>query len=636
MRLVRVLSALMVGALVLGAPAAVVQGAATTFTVNSTGDAGDVNQGDGVCETAPSNANCTLRAAIEEANANAGTDTIEFAIPAATDPGCNAGTGVCTVQPTSALPFVTESVIIDAYTQPGASPNTNTVTSGLGLNTVLKIELDGTNAGASTIGLLITGASTVRGLAINRFTGGGEAIRSAAANVIEGNFLGTDVTGTVALGNGWGIVVENASGTTMGGTASGAPNLISGNNIDGILILGVSATANLIEGNFIGTDISGAAALGNSAAGVKIDDGASNNTVGGTTAGARNVISANGSYGVFIVGPATGNSVQGNFIGTDVTGAAVLGNSSTGVLIDGASNNTIGGTTSGTRNVISANGGGGVVIGGPSSGNTVQGNFIGTDATGILDRGNSNQGVRIVISASASNNTVGGTTAGAGNTISFNSGDGVAADSGTGIAILGNSVFSNTGLGIDLSPDGVTPNDAGDGDAGANNLQNFPILTSAVTGGGTITIGGTLNSAASTDFRVEFFANSACDPSGFGEGETFLGAATATTDSGGTAVFSVGLTKSVSVGAALTATATDPDNNTSEFSACLTAAAPPTPVPGITWQGLAGLAALLAGAFAWTRAQQAAHYGRVAARTAAMRSLRPPRNRLARARANAR
>ena len=194
----------------------------------------------------------------------------------------------------------------------------------------------------------------------------------------------------------------------------------------------------------------------------------------------------------------------------------------------------------------------------------------------------------------AAGNIVGGTTEGADNKIAFNGRRGVSLLSGTGTgnAILTNSISTNTGLGIDLSPSGVTPNDSGDGDTGANNLQNFPVLTSATTGSGTITVGGTLDSSPSTAFRVELFANAACDPSGNGEGETFLGFKDVTTDDGGNVSFTAAFSAAVTVGQLITATATDPSNNTSEFSSCQSVTAA-TPVPGLSTPGLAALAALL-------------------------------------------
>jgi hypothetical protein len=169
------------------------------------------------------------------------------------------------------------------------------------------------------------------------------------------------------------------------------------------------------------------------------------------------------------------------------------------------------------------------------------------------------------------NNTVGGTAAGAGNRIAFNSGVGVdlpLSVVGTGNAILGNSIFSNGGLGIDLNDDGVTANDACDADTGSNTLQNFPVITSVTAGVGSTTVQGTLNSVASTQYRIEFFANDACDPSGFGQGKTFLGSSDVMTDGSCNGSFDVILPVSVAPTDRITATATDPNNNTSEFSAC--------------------------------------------------------------------
>ena len=459
------------------------------FVVNSTADPGN-----GVCDVTE----CTLREAIIAANVHSGPDIIAFNIP---------GSGTHTIKPASALPTIGGPLVIDGYTQPGAGPNTNP--PALGSNATLKIELDGTSVVTFTNGLRISGGgSTVRGLVINRFTGSGIRIDQLGANVIEGNFIGTDVTGTLDLGN----------------------------NAVGVFILGNS----------------------------------SGNLIGATTPAARNVISGNGNSGININGPgATGNVVRGNFIGTDITGTLDLGNTNDGVRIDGPANNTIGGTTAGSRNVISGNGNSGIrIAGSTATDNVVQGNFIGTEVDGTSRLGNSGDGVRILGFGSATNNTIGGTASNTANIIAFNSGDGVRVDSGTGNVIPTNSIFSNTGLGIDLAPNGVTANDTGDGDTGANNRQNFPVLTSASSTVDGTDVEGTLNSAANTTFRVEFFANSGCDPSGHGEGETFLGSISVLTDGSGYASFGVSFATVVPVGHLITATATDPANNTSEFSGC--------------------------------------------------------------------
>src|SRR6185295_6011084 len=209
------------------------------------------------------------------------------------------------------------------------------------------------------------------------------------------------------------------------------------------------------------------------------------------------------------------------------------------------------------------------------TGNLVQGNKIGTRADGVTLVPNGGDGVAVI--NSASNNLIGGVAAEA-NIIAGNLGSGVLIDSGTSNAIRSNSIFSNAGLGIDLSPAGVTANDLNDVDTGANNRQNFPVLTSASgAAGGGVNIQGTLNSTANTTFSLDFFSNPSCDSSGNGEGRTFLGTANVTTI-GNNVTFNITLSgASASVGQSITATATSPatvppplnPGSTSEFSACI-------------------------------------------------------------------
>jgi hypothetical protein len=439
----------------------------------------------------------------------------------------------------------------------------------------------GTNAaGTASLGnlhagvtILSTPANTIGGTvaaARNVISGnGGEGVTiansAASGNLVQGNFIGTNAAGTVALGNaGDGVSINGANGTIVGGTGLGAGNVISGNS-SGVTIL--NATGNLVQGNLIGTNAAGTAALGNHSTGVNIAPATGNNTIGGTVAAARNVISGNVAEGVRIAG--SGNLVQGNFIGTNVSGTAAVPNSSGtsgagGVLIS-FQGNTIGGTVAAARNVISGNNGHGVsIVSTFALVNLVQGNFIGTDVTGVTAVPNTRNGV--FIDQAASTNSIGGTASGAGNTIAFNGFSGVFVASGTGNAILRNAIHSNTLLGIDLAPLGVTPNDAGDGDTGANNLQNFPVLTSAVSGTTSTTIQGTLNSTPSRSFLLDFFASTACDASGFGEGQAFLTSTLASTAVTGNASFTVTVTPAIPVGQSITATATD--NSTSEFSQC--------------------------------------------------------------------
>ena len=208
--------------------------------------------------------------------------------------------------------------------------------------------------------------------------------------------------------------------------------------------------------------------------------------------------------------------------------------------------------------------------------------MIGTAADGTSALGNGGSGVVFLSGSGIGMNTVGGSAAGAANTIAFNA-RGVHVESGTTRQdVSRNSIHSNTGLGIDLGTTGVTPNDTDDPDTGANNLQNFPVLDAATAGGGETEVSGTLNSEASKTYRIEFFSNPSCDPSGNGEGKTFLGSTNATTDANGDVAFNATLTTEATVGDAITATATDPGGNTSEFSACEEVAepAPPATITG--------------------------------------------------------
>jgi CSLREA domain-containing protein len=432
----------------------------------------------------------------------------------------------------------------------------------------------GATGNNNTIGGTTPGARNI----ISGNAGAGVTLH-AGGNMVEGNFIGTDATGTAALGNGVGVVVGKVENSIIGGTAPAARNVISGNGYEGVEIDGFG---NVVEGNYIGTDATGTAALGNGNLG-PVDAlggfgggvfvGGSNNTIGGTTSGARNVISGNTANTDGIFGVVTGgstNTVEGNYIGTDVTGTAALANGGLcfcgfgGGVFAGGSNNTIGGTTSDARNVISGNLANGLVIGGDGeNANVVEGNYIGTDATGTAALGNGD-GVHM----GGFNNVIGGIMPGAANTIAFNEENGVAVDFGTGNAIQRNSIFSNGGLGIDLGGDGVTLNDPGDADSGPNKLQNFPVLRPVTSNGGGTTIQGTLNSTSKTTFTLEFFSNPTCDPSGFGQGKTFIGSTSVTTNAKGNANFAVHFPTTIPTGSVVTATATDPGGNTSEFSKC--------------------------------------------------------------------
>jgi hypothetical protein len=431
-----------------------------------------------------------------------------------------------------------------------------------------------TYAGGNSVGGTATGSRNVisgNGMDGIAFYGVG-----AAGNLVQGNFIGTDVAGTgVGLGNlGDGVDLFDAVGNTIGGTVAAARNVISNNALHGVRIQGSEATGNLVQGNFIGTDVTGGAALPNAVHGVYVD-GAAINTIGGVTPGAGNVISSNFNMGVEI-GLASGNQVQGNLIGTNAAGNAPLANSG-GVKLSNAPNNVVGGAVAGARNVISGNSpyDGVLIFGYLSTGNLVQGNLIGTDATGNAPLGNGSAGLRIL---DANDTTVGG-SGWAPNTIAFNGAAGVQVE-GDGVfggarnSVRGNRIVANAGLGIDLGGDGVTPNDVGDGDSGPNGRQNFPVLTGVSRTVSGTTIRGILNSTANSVFTIDFFsswefASPPCDPSGFGEAWGTFGSTSVTTDGAGYGLFAATIVVPAPTGALITATATDASGNTSEFSRCL-------------------------------------------------------------------
>jgi hypothetical protein len=291
----------------------------------------------------------------------------------------------------------------------------------------------------------------------------------------------------------------------------------------------------------------------------------SNTTIGGTSAGARNVISGNDANGVFISGTSSAsNKVEDNLIGTNVNGTSDLGNAEVGVLVQ-TPDNFVGGAASGARNVISGNAGVGVLmLGSGAGGNTVQGNLIGTEVDGATSLPNFH-GVFI---SDAGDNTTGATVSAAANTISGNAHHGVnhgviiIGDTATGNRVLRNSIFGNIQLGIELDNDGVTLNDRKDSDPGPKKLQNFPVLSSAST----TKIEGKLDSRPKKTFTIQFFFNLAPNfPTSFGEGETFLGEKTVRANKKGKASFA--FAAALTAGEFVTATATDASGNTSEFSA---------------------------------------------------------------------
>jgi Astacin (Peptidase family M12A) len=433
-------------------------------------------------------------------------------------------------------------------------------------------------AANNTFGGTVTGARNV--ISGNYEEGLRLTDAGTTANMVQGNFIGTDLTGTNALPNGFAglTIFFGATSNTIGGTSISARNIISGNYY-GLVAANAGTSGNLIQGNYIGLAPDGFTAVPNFH-GVLLSDHATNNTLGGTTSAARNLISGNNGSGIFLTDEGTsGNFIQGNFIGPGATGASATPNGNEGIyIVAGASGNFIGGTSAGAGNVISGNTYRGIyAYGTNTSGNLIQGNFIGTKADGTNALGNNWDGV--VFFDGASSNVVGLATdgSGTGNRIAFNGFTGIYAgsdnsDVSLGNTIRGNTIYSNNYIGINLAGGvedfyGVTANDFGDADTGPNDLQNFPVITNAFGYAASTIVSGTLNSAASSTFSVDVYRNFSADPSDHGQGQFYVGTASVTTDGSGNGNFSLTNFTANYAGQFFTATATAASGDTSEFGA---------------------------------------------------------------------
>jgi hypothetical protein len=627
-------------------PSIVVTQSGATFVVNVTGVTNDVNPGDGECKDA--DGNCSYVAAIQEVNARPGGDTITFNIP---------GGGPHVINTSTQYP--NKPVTIDGTTQPGSRVElvvggSNYPVIFFGGNSVLRgvaayaqagaiqLRSDGNIVEGNYLGFRADGTKPIDygsggGVQFNpgsnNLIGGtvaqarnvisncGRPVEisdnSSVGNIIRGNYIGTNVAGTAALPNS--DFLGGFGDVTIGGTTAGAGNLISGNGftIGTITIYGAA----LIQGNLIGTTADGTQPLANSGYGIFLGQGPNNlATIGGTTPAARNVIAAN-SIGIFIRGPEEAGSselIQGNFIGTNAAGTGALPNASHGIQLGMATNVTIGGTAPGAGNLISGNAEDGINVGGAFTFGRaiIQGNLIGTDVNGVVAIPNSNgiqlpnsdgtviggtsvqarnvisgnreNGIRlnygvngriegnyiglnrfgtgslgntgngVLVDVISTGNTVGGTASGSSNTIAFNGGAGVASGPRSLLiaSVVANSIHDNGGLGIDINGDGVTKNTPGSG-------SNYPVITSVQSSDTGTTIQGSLqngNYTAGITYTLQFFSNTKLDPSGYGEGETYIGQTTITTD-GTTSPrpFSVTITPAVPPGRFITAVASGKD-----------------------------------------------------------------------------
>jgi hypothetical protein len=576
--------------------------ASTILTVTTTNDNGDGS----------------LRQVISDANTDSPPITINFAIPPFD------GT-IKTIQPQSGdLPAITNSLAINGFSQSGAS--TGTISGTLTNNPVLLIALDGSFVGGGPIatGLTFSVAGSVQGLIVQNFPGIGLSVAAGATlteNILTNNLVGIVIagntntcTGNFLLDNNVAINVlgpsntfnanqvlhSTSNGVIVAGTGNSfVENLIASNTAQGVFVSGGTnsfATTTISFNGSAGVYVTGD---GNSFSSITVSSNGSDgvdiqafaNTISSST------IASNATHGVNI-GGAFG-SFNVNASSNTLSGVTVFANGGDGVVLGGSSNLFVNGTSAsntangvfvvGLENII----GGNVILENASNGieiaavnitsagptrsdfNIVQGNSIGTDFSGTNALGNGLSGVLIDGTLlEASGNLIGGESSGQPNAIAFNGSNGVTVVSNAvNNAIFANAIFTNSALGIDLGGDGVTPNHPfGALPSGPNHFQNFPVLTTVLCSNNGILVQGFItNTTASTPLHIEFFANTVCDPSGFGQGSNFFGTADVTSDLSGGATFSVPFTNSNLVSQFITATASDSSSNTSEFSQCISA-----------------------------------------------------------------
>lgn len=566
---------------------------ANTFTVINTN-----NDGSG-----------SLREAITYANFLSGTHTINFNIPLS-DANYSSTTGVFTIQPTSMLPYITRSnITIDGTSQTtnkgDTNPygpeilldgNNNTIDNGFSIINVSGITIKGFIISNFLYGIQIYGTSAtgnhikgnyiginynstdtagnyigieIIGGATNNTVGGTSAtdrnivsgnehigirVVDANSNIIIGNYVGTDKNGSFALGNYDGVSIEgSAKYNRVGGTNSGEMNLVSGNVAYGIPIFGAGANENIVIGNLIGTDITGTQSIPNTY-GVLFDDGAKDNILGGYTTAERNILSGNSGYGVFIYNMGTNsNIVIGNYIGTDISGTFAVPNAN-GIVIDGAAFSHVI-----DSNLISGNLQQGIVIHiTGSDSHIITQNLIGTDYTGLNPLGNGFDGIRIA--EGPKYNIIGGTPNEA-NIIAYNGGNGVTImnENDDFNKISCNSIHHNTGMGIDLFPPGINPNDTDDSDTGPNQGMNYPIIDVACEGP-PIGIMGRLETTNPEKCTIQIYKSDS-NIGQNGEGIEYIG--NCVPDLYGYWVFEVNY---IQWGNVISSIAIDSSGNTSEFS----------------------------------------------------------------------
>ncbi|MEM6348482.1 MAG: T9SS type A sorting domain-containing protein [Bacteroidota bacterium] len=435
-------------------------------------------------------------------------------------------------------------------------------------------DISGNNAVANTsFGVQVYGDNALIGgnnaAGRNIISGNGNGVQILGDNAtVRNNYVGLNTAGNAALGNtGLGILIQGED-AVVGGFGANEGNVVSGNGGEGIGVSSFGYSGAEILGNYIGVDPTGTIAFGNARNGIALNGGATDVIIGGLAAQSRNIISNNGFSGI-TCNTGRNNFIYGNYIGTDVTATQPMGNQFLGIAFNSAGPNYIGNATAAGANVICDNVLGGISLNGPDSDSSqIKFNYIGTNPAGLLNLGNDGAGV--YANGGAEDNEIGGPLAGEGNIIAFN-------DRGVLINFAGstrnliqrNSIYDNVQEGIFLSA--------------GNNNQAAPVLTGFANGPGTTTLFGTFNSAPNTNYRLEFFSSSTND-----QGKTFLGFTNITTDGAGAYALAEVLPVTVTGAEPIVSvTATDPNDNTSEFGTSIVLDASFLRVQAEVW-GLSG------------------------------------------------
>lgn len=591
-------------------PAPVRAQAPVSIVVNSTGDEPDF-ENNSACETETGNGVCTLRAAIEHANYLQSmhgmviTFNIDHSIPATPTiinvltalpglivanttiqgpnlddnsvlvldgnqgsyPGLEIRANNCAIKKLTIANFGMYGISV---WPPTGDPVTGLIITGNKIGNLVPLGIiDKPNLGGiklwHTSSSVIGGDTAAERNVIAGNTAYGIHLLDSATNVVKGNYIGVKDDGITALPNSTGVYVSNSTRNTIGGSTAGRRNIISGNSSNGVYVVG---NENVVMGNYVGTDVSGTVAVGNGNSGIRIGNGggaavSSGNIIGGDAAGQGNLIAGNGWAGIDVVNSDL-TTIRGNTIGLNASQTAALPNYY-GVTLSSSLNNFIGGTTAGTGNMIAGNTRQGIFVAEGCLNTSIRGNFIGVNSAGQA-LGNGMDGIVVQY---AMETNIGGINDTYENTIAHNGGNGIAIVSAYA-KVMGNKIYANSGLGIDVwtntDQEGVTPNDPDESD----NIQNFPIIKKvSFPSPGKVLISVEVPTLENEGLDVFFFASDSCDPSGHGEGQVYLGYVP-TIAVGGLAKFVINLTLPDAF-MFYTATAWGPSMGQSEFSACASA-----------------------------------------------------------------